>query len=48
MKHWDKIGYYKKTLIFGLGPMSEDSTLKLSIRDRKQLTIFAKSSIIDV
>ena len=35
MKHWVKIGYYKKTLILGLGPMSDDSTLQISIHDRK-------------
>ena len=35
MKHWVKIGYYKKTLILGLEPMSDDSTLQVSIHDRK-------------
>ena len=48
MKHWVKIGYYKKTLILGLGPMSDDSTSQISIHDRKSWTMFSKSSIIDV
>ena len=35
MKYRAKIGYSKKTLILGLRPMSEDSTLQVSIHDRK-------------
>ena len=48
MKHCAKMGYYQKTVILGLGPMSEVSTLQVLIHDRKPLTIFAKIPIIDV
>ena len=48
MKHWAKFGYYKKTLLCGLGPKSDDSTLQFSIHDRNSLTIFAKNCIKDI